>query len=441
MQIRWKHITVAALVAVPLFSLSAESQEITKIQRGEVQSMLRQIYPDIEKHYYDPKFHGVNWDIVSTQAMQKIDTTNSLPHAMAAVAGALLALDDSHTIFIPPSYSTRFRYGWQTQIIGDRCFIVRVKPGSDAEKQGVKPGDEVLAINGFAPERASLWKLNYAFRILSPRPTMVLALRNPAGQQRELPLHAQVIQDQNIIDLTGGGTDANFWNLVLKEQNQQDQGNAQLKSLEEQIAVLKLPSFEFSRPEIDHMMSKARNSKALVIDLRGNPGGYTDTLQYMLGDFFQNETKIGDRVGRSEHKPMVAKPHPHLYTGKVIVLIDSKSASCAELFARVMQMEKRATVIGDTSSGKVMEAKIYSYHEGSDTMLFFAAEITDADIVMTDGKSLEKHGVTPDQVLLPTADDLAAGRDPVLAHAVELAGGKITPEAAGKLFPYKWPEN
>ncbi len=64
--------------------------------------------------------------------------------------------------------------------------------------------------------------------------------------------------------------------------------------------------------------------------------------------------------------------------------------------------------------------------------------LTDADLINSDGKSLERIGVTPDQVMLPKAEDLASGRDPVLAEAARLVGLDLTPEKAGTLFPLEW---
>jgi C-terminal processing protease CtpA/Prc len=87
-----------------------------------------------------------------------------------------------------------------------------------------------------------------------------------------------------------------------------------------------------------------------------------------------------------------------------------------------------------------MDSRRYSEKTGLNTVVFFGVSVTDADLIMTYGKSLEHVGVTPDELILPTAADLASGRDPVMAQAAELLGVKMRPEDAGKLFPYEWPE-
>jgi C-terminal processing protease CtpA/Prc len=88
----------------------------------------------------------------------------------------------------------------------------------------------------------------------------------------------------------------------------------------------------------------------------------------------------------------------------------------------------------------VMESKIYPHQIlNSNGALYYAVSITDANIVMSDGKSLEHTGVIPDERIVPSAADLAAGRDPALARAAELAGIKLSPEEAGKMFPMLWP--
>ena len=85
-----------------------------------------------------------------------------------------------------------------------------------------------------------------------------------------------------------------------------------------------------------------------------------------------------------------------------------------------------------------MEARLYPFSVGETSMVFYAAEITDADITMTDGKSLEHTGVTPDKLMLPTGADLREQADPVLSYAASLAGVKLDPKEAGALFPVRW---
>jgi C-terminal processing protease CtpA/Prc len=133
---------------------------------------------------------------------------------------------------------------------------------------------------------------------------------------------------------------------------------------------------------------------------------------------------------------MVAKTKgSYAFAGKLIVLVDSGTASAAELLARVVQLENRGTVIGDDTSGSVMQAVFRPYQQGVDSVISYGFEITDADLIMKDGKSLEHVGVSPDEVVLPTAQDLAEGKDSVLAHAAQLAGVTLSPAEVQKCFP------
>jgi carboxyl-terminal processing protease len=250
---------------------------------------------------------------------------------------------------------------------------------------------------------------------------------------------AAMRQTKKVMNLTSsGGSD--IWDLIRESESATHLGRARWAEVGEDVAILKFPGFYFDEGQMDDIVKKARKSKAWIVDLRGNPGGSVETLKWFLSGIFDKEVKVGDRTTRDDSKPMVAKSkRQNAYSGKLVVLVDSKSASASELFARVVQLEKRGIVLGDKTAGAVMESKRYSYKHGMDTVVFYGASITDADLIMTDGKSLEHTGVMPDEFLVPTASDLASGRDPVLARAVELCGSKMTPEAAGGLFPFEWP--
>jgi C-terminal processing protease CtpA/Prc len=414
---------------------AAQSKDMTNTERFQVDSMLSQVSSDLTRHYYDPKLHGVDWPVKVSLAREQIKQEKSLNMAMAHVAAALDSLNDSHTFLIPPRRPYILDHGWTVQVIGEKCFVTRVRPKGDAEIHGVKPGDQLLAINGYRIGRDNLRKIEFAFNVLRPLPQLTLTLRDAHGQERKIGLDAQFRQRAHVKDLDM----TTIQNMELDEEDWAREQHVRTVEFGSDLLIAKLHSFMFAEGELNKLMSASRKHKVLILDLRENPGGAIEVLKSLVGSLFDHDVKIFDHVGRDSTKPIVAKSTHHPFDGKLFVLIDSKSASCSELLARIVQVEKRGAVIGDRSSGSVMESKRYSYSAGTDMVMFYGASITDADLLMPDGHSLEHVGVTPDELALPTADDLATGRDPVLAHVAELAGVKITSESAGQAFPYDWP--
>jgi C-terminal processing protease CtpA/Prc len=429
-------VLIAGLLLLsPRALQSALAQPDLNFERDRGRVMLRIIKDDLKKNYYDTGFHGMDVEARFSAADAKMKEATSVGQIFGIIAQALIDLNDSHTFFLPPGRANRTEYGWQMQAFGDKVFVSAIKPGSDAEKKGLKTGDQVLSVGGFEPSREELWKMIYMFYTLRPQPGLRLILRSPEGQQRQLDVMANIRQGKMVKDLTGQDI-----NDLVREAEDEDRFNRQrYVEASDKLLIWKMPNFAIEEGEVDVMMGKARKREALILDLRGNPGGYVKTLEWFAGYFFDKGVKIADLKGRKEMKPQMSKPHGDKnFKGKLVVLVDSKSASAAEIFARVVQLEKRGAVIGDRTAGAVMQSRTFDHQMGLDTVVFYGVSVTDADVIMADGKSLEGVGVTPDELLLPTAADLAARRDPVLARAAAILGIGLPQDKAGAMFPIEW---
>jgi C-terminal processing protease CtpA/Prc len=441
-QHRIPKLQLAAFVVVAALSGAAlqSQQKMDSINQERARAMLRDAYDDVKKHYYDPKFHGLDLDVRYHQFDEKIRNAGSLSQSFGVIAGFLDGFSDSHTFFTPPSRPYRIDYGYRMQIYGSACFVSRVRPGTDAESK-VHTGDEVLGYNNFAVNREDFWKISYYFNSLAPQKASILEVRNPNGQPRNVTIDAKVRELKKVIDLTGQDGGGDFWDLIRQEENSDHIVRQRWLNVGD-VMIWKMPEFFVEDREVDRIFNDARKHKTLILDLRGNQGGAVTTLDRMLGNVFDHDVKIADRIGRKEMKPEIAKTRgSDVFTGKLIVLVDSVSASAAELFPRVVQLEHRGIVVGDQSAGAVMEAKHSPGSQGMDTKIFYGFSITEADLIMKDGKSLEHTGVTPDETVLPTPKDLADGSDPVLARAAQIGGLNIDPTAAGKMFPFEWLPN
>jgi len=436
---------LSLLAAVGILAPLACAQHLSSFEREQELLMLQNVAADVHKYYYDPKFRGVDWDARVEETKQKITKATSMVAANLEIAALLEALDDSNTFFVPPQDHIRQEYGWRFQMVGKRCYVSQVEPKSDADTKGVKPGDEVLTVNGLTPTGESLSRLQYVLNVLSPQPSLRVDLRDPTGKIRQVQVMAKVRQARQILDI-GEPTGRDIEELIREREDQRRLMRPQYKDMGKELMILKLPGFPLAESAAQEIIDKARKHITLILDLRGNvdlrgsnPGDEEADLRDLLGSVFGSDVKIADRVARDTTTPLLAKSGHHPFAGKLIVLMDSESTSAAELFARVVQIEKRGTIMGDRKSGGVMGTKYYGHQTGANPVFFYGAVIADADLVMTDGKSLEHTGVTPDETILPTAADLANDRDPVMSRAADIAGVPLSPEVAAKLFPYEWP--
>ena len=433
----WTNVTWATALLCASFALPtvfAQTQRYDKDDRGFAEEMLKNVATDVEKYYYDSKLHGVDWAAKVQEAKRNIDAADSTDNAVSEIAALLDSLNDSHTVFYPPPRRTTHDYGFRLGMIGDHCFVVRVRPHSDAEQRGLKPGDEILAVNDHPVSRKTFWRIRYIYDVLRPQAGLRLTLAGASGQPRQLEVLADV-KTSAILNyfLDQGG------NQSMRDRDARHHSlRARYFEKGNELLVVKIPEFAFSAEETDNIIGNMRKHSGVVLDLRGNPGGFTDTLDRLLGGMFQYDQKIGDRIGRSSSQPVMATGrHRDAFTGRFAVLIDSQSASASEIFARVIQLERRGFVVGDRSAGMVMESKYYPHQISVDSAVFYGAKITRADLVMADGKSLEHVGVEPDILILLTAQDLANNEDPAMAKAAGLVGGKLSPGEAGTAFPFE----
>ncbi|MGO9561341.1 MAG: S41 family peptidase [Candidatus Korobacteraceae bacterium] len=420
-------------LGLPCFA-GDKSGQLSSYEKAVMQQMLKDTADAVRKNYYDPSLHGVDFTAAYQVADQEIRNATSVHQGYEAIESMLAKLDDSHTHFIPPAQPFKVEQGWEMQMIGDKCLVTHITDGSDAAAQGLKAGDRILVVDGVKPSREGWAGLHYQLRTLSPRSSLHLVVGAPGEQPKNMVVASKVIPRPAEYDLTTN----DIWRLHELQQADWRQKYEPRGVELDNVFVWKLPIFYLKEADVDSYFHKAQKYPALVLDLRGNPGGAAAILLRVVGMVFDHDVKIADDVKRDKTKALVAKSQgDHAYKGKLIVLIDSESASSSELFARTVQLEKRGTVIGDQSAGAVRGAERFRvvHGDGMGNHYIFAVEVTVADVKMPDGKALEKNGVVPDENVLPSPEELAAGADPQLARALQLAGSPTSAQKAGALFP------
>jgi len=158
----------------------------------------------------------------------------------------------------------------------------------------------------------------------------------------------------------------------------------------------------------------AHHVRAVVLDLRGNPGGQGAMAIPIASLFVDKPLTLGTMHFRDFEQTFTARPEMGAtpFLGPLAILTDEGSASAAEILAAGLQESKRAIVVGDTTLGAVLPSVIEALPGGA------VMQYVVADFKTPKGVALEGRGVQPDRRVLETRSALRGGRDPVLDAAL-----------------------
>lgn len=438
---RFRHaISVVTLFAFA-FPPTLVAGDNLKADRGQMKQILGIVAADIQKHFYDPAFKGLDLKAAVDEARGRIEKAQNVNEMLQAISDFAKTLNDSHTSFDPPRNAMQTKYGFRIKAFGDEIRVYDIEKNGAAEKAGLKVGDRVASINDDIVSRERLTEIRRRhWRFVALNPMMVMIKDGP-GQYRQVDVFPKIVQKQAVHDRWNRYSE--LWGDYIEEQNIWEKyytsetglfsassgsttaptGSGSGNSGGE-IGYLNLRTFMYEDTGLLRFIDRLKSAKALVIDLRDNRGGAVSTEIAFLGMFESSEVELGKSSSRTEIKPLTVKPRAPHFDVPLVVLIDSESASAAEIAARWLQKRHKAIIVGDKSGGFVNMSQEFEGQVGTTVVVDFGTQITIARVEI-DGETLEGNPVVPDIKCIPSQAEMRARTDPCLDLALKAAQNTI----------------
>ncbi len=348
------------------------------------------------------------WNVLNSRFVQT-HASSTIPDNKGKMWGAIVGLTasygDPYTVFFPPKEAKEFQedvsgnfsgVGMEIGVNKDKILtVIAPLKGTPAMQAGIRSGDLILAIDGKSTEGLSTDEA--VTKIRGPKGSTVTFTIARDGK----PLEIKVTRDTIQVPTIENSYDAKTGVYYIALYQFTESSGAQFKAAFQ----------EFQKS----------GSKKLIVDLRGNPGGYLDQAAYIAGFFLPKGGAVvtEDYKGKRENIVHRSPGQGGLPEGtKIAVLIDQGSASASEILAGALQDNDKATLIGTRSFGKGSVQELVDVDGGS-------LKITVARWLTPKGRSISDGGLTADIKVERTQADFTAGKDPQKDRAVEfLTTGK-----------------
>ena len=350
--------------------------------------------PELDK-LFEPFWE--TWNYVNEQYVdQPVDHTLMM---RGAIDGMLASLGDPHTSYMDPEIFQQQNaplqgeyegIGAWVDVSGDFLIIISPMPGSPAEAAGIKPDDQVIAVD--SEDMTGIEGNLVLRRILGEAGTDVtLTIFRPSSNESfDVTITRQKI---TIPSVTG-------------------------EMLDNDIAYVQLINFgDKTHQDLKKILRELLKEKpvGLILDLRNNGGGYLNTAIDVTSEFVKQSPIMYEEFGDGERITYKAKPNGLATDIPLVVLINEGTASASEITAGAIQDYKRGILVGKTSYGKgsVQNWVTLQNDQG-------AIRVTIARWLTPNERQINELGLTPDIEIEITEEDIEAERDTQLEKAIEI---------------------
>ncbi|MBE9065782.1 PDZ domain-containing protein [Leptolyngbya cf. ectocarpi LEGE 11479] len=375
----------------------------------EQQKLVMEVWRIVNRAYLDETFNHQNWWFTREKALKR--SLNTWEDAYKEAQSMLQKLDDPYTRFLPPEQYQSLQTNTSGELLGvglqiakddDNQHLRVIAPivGSPAERAGLSPRDEIVAINGVPTQSFSLDEA-------------AARMRGPAGTIVTLKIERLAV-DAFEVNLTRERINLNPVFSELRSEGTS------------QIGYLRLGQFNGNAVEDirSALMDLERQEAAgYVLDLRNNPGGLLQA-GIEIARLWLEQSTIVYTVNRQGILESFEAGDRALTQKPLVLLVNGGTASASEILAGALQDNQRAQLVGETTFGKGLIQSLFDLTHGS------GLAVTVAKYETPNHHDINKLGITPDRVVPTeplTRDQLATSEDPQYQAAVELLQQSLMP--------------
>lgn len=357
----------------------------------------------------DPLFSQVE-SLLRTKYL-RADQLSDEKLKFGAITGMVAAAGDPYTNFFDPSANQSVEdqlsgnysgIGAELGYNADKQLVV-IAPLKDspAAKAGIKAGDIIA-------------KIDDANSLTMPVASAVEKIRGKAGTTVTLTILREG-QDAQVITITRQTITVNSIDVSYKDNPKGPAGN-------QEVAYIRLSRFgDTTVEEWDKAVADitSHGAKAVILDVRDNPGGYLQAAIHIGSEFFTDGEIVGQQDAQGNVQKFNVDHAGQLTDVPVVVLINGGSASASEIVSGALKTRNRATLIGENSFGKGSVQQVIDLAKGT------SLHVTIAKWLLPDGSNIDKVGIKPTQEVKLTSEDVSQGKDPQLDAAIVVVGEKI----------------